>query len=194
MLGRRIFLKRSTSIIWLAGLPLIGCTNNKNSTITQSQTPISTMKLESTAFVANGLIPAKYTCDSQDISPPLSWSDPPADTQSFALICDDPDAPGRTFVHWVLYNLPAETRQLPENVPSEPKLSGGGVHGRTDFGKLGYGGPCPPRGTHRYFFKLYALNRQLDLEPGATKGQVEAAKKGHILASTEIIGRYARQR
>ena len=152
------------------------------------------MKLESTAFEADGLIPSQYTCDGQDISPPLSWDEPPTGTQSFALICDDPDAPLRTFVHWVLYNLPAETRQLPENVPGDPKLSGGGVQGKNDFGKLGYGGPCPPRGTHRYFFKLYALDRQLGLESGASKAKVEAAMKGHILGSTEIIGRYARQR
>ena len=152
------------------------------------------MKLESSAFAADDLIPSLYTCDGQNISPPLNWSTPPEGTQSFVLICDDPDAPMRTFVHWVLYNLPADTRQLPENIPSSAKLANGGVHGKNDFRQLGYGGPCPPGGTHRYFFKLYALSRQLDLAPGATKAQVERAMKGQILAETEMIGRYRRQR
>ena len=118
----------------------------------------STMKLESEAFAADGLIPSKYTCDGINISPPLSWSEPPGETQSFVLICDDPDAPMGTFVHWVLYNMPAHTRQLPEKLPSSAKLTNLGVQGKNDFGKLGYGGPCPPGGTHRYFFKLYALS------------------------------------
>ncbi len=155
---------------------------------------LRTIQLESSAFAADGLIPSKYTCDGINISPPLSWRESPEETQSFVLICDDPDAPMGTFVHWVLYNLPAATRQLPENLPSDPTLKNLGVQGKNDFGKLGYGGPCPPGGTHRYFFKLYALSRQLDLAPGATKGQVERAMKGQILATTEMIGRYTRQR
>jgi Raf kinase inhibitor-like YbhB/YbcL family protein len=152
------------------------------------------MKLESPAFSANGLIPAIYTCDRQDISPALSWDDPPAGTQSFALICDDPDAPGKTWVHWVLYDLPATTRELLESVPPTATLENGGIHGTNDFGRLGYGGPCPPSGTHRYFFKLYALERKLGLKPGATKAELLTAMAGHILAETELMGRYARQK
>ncbi len=152
------------------------------------------MKLSSPAFSANGLIPALYTCDSQDISPALSWDDPPAGTQSFALICDDPDAPGKTWVHWVLYDLPATVSELPESVPPTATLENGGIHGINDFGRLGYGGPCPPSGTHRYFFKLYALARKLGLKPGATKAELLTAMAGHILAETELMGRYARRK
>jgi len=153
----------------------------------------STMKLESSTIVADGLIPSQYTCDGQDISPPLSWSKPPAKTQSFVLICDDPDAPKGTFVHWVVYNLPAAARRLPENMPRSAQLAQGGVHGKNDFGQLGYGGPCPPSGRHRYFFKLYALSKALDLAPGATKAQVEKAMQAQILAKTEIMASYQRQ-
>ncbi|MGQ4648005.1 YbhB/YbcL family Raf kinase inhibitor-like protein [Lyngbya aestuarii] len=199
---RRIFLERSAGFLGLMALPLTACQertdgilqDSNSSTINQSPTPISNMKLESTAFEADGLIPAKYTCDGQDISPPLAWEEPPARTESFAFICDDPDAPLRTFVHWVLYDLPVDIRQLPEGVPGEPMLSGGGVQGKSDFDKLGYGGPCPPSGVHRYFFKVYALSRQLGLKPGATKAQLQAAMEGYILGSSELIGRYSRQR
>lgn len=161
------------------------------------------MKLSSPAFSANGLIPPIYTCDfhqgsgarsHQDISPALNWDDPPAGTQSFALICDDPDAPGKTWVHWVVYDLPATSRELPESVPPTATLANGGVHGVNDFGNLGYGGPCPPSGTHRYFFKLYALDQKLGLKPGATKGELLTAMEGHILAVAELMGRYARQK
>ena len=152
------------------------------------------MKLESPAFAADEFIPSQYTCDGQELSVPLSWDEPPAATQSLALICDDPDAPGKTWVHWVVYNLPPQTRSLPENIfPGNP-LPKGGLQGINDFGKVGYGGPCPPGGTHRYVFKLYALDRVLELKAGATKAQVEAALKGHILAQAELIGRYRRQR
>ena len=151
------------------------------------------MKLKSSAIATDGVIPLKYTGDGIDISPPLSWSDSPEGTESFVLICDDPDAPRGTFVHWVLYNLPAATRGLPENLSREPRLTNLGVQGKNDFGKLGYGGPCPPSGTHHYFFKLYALSQQIDLAPGATKAQVEKAMRGHILATSEIIGLYRRQ-
>lgn len=150
------------------------------------------MKLTSSAFAAEEMIPTRYTCDGEDISPALSWEGIPQGTQSLALIVDDPDAPGQTFVHWVLYDLPPETQQLPENVPNTEQLPNGGVQGKNDFGKLGYGGPCPPEGTHRYFFKLYALDTQLGIGAGATKAQVEAAMSGHILAAEEWIGRYSR--
>jgi len=150
-------------------------------------------ELTSTAFAPGEPIPTKYSCDGEDISPPLQWSDPPQGTQSFALIADDPDAPVGTWVHWVLYNLPAETRALPEAVPPDADLPDGSRHGQNSGGRLGYGGPCPPSGTHRYFFKLYALGTVLDLDAGASKKQVLQAMEGHILAQTELMGVYSRQ-
>ncbi len=152
------------------------------------------MQLISPVFSNEGTIPAPYTCDGDDLSPPLRWDDVPAGTQSFALICDDPDAPGGTFVHWVVFNLSPEQRSLPEGVPADRTLPEGGLQGKNDFGKIGYGGPCPPRGTHRYFFKLYALDRPLALSPGASKPQVAAALQGHVLATAEVVGRYQRSR
>jgi len=150
-------------------------------------------KVSTTAFQPGGDIPSKYTCTGPDVSPALSWSDPPAGTQSFALIADDPDAPVGTWVHWVAYDLPASTRQLPEGVPKTGAVPGGGVQGLNDFGKTGYGGPCPPPGkAHRYYFKLYALDSKLDLKPGATKKAVEQAMQGHILAQAEVMGRFKR--
>jgi len=149
--------------------------------------------LSSAAFSGGGAIPKKYTCDAVDVSPPLAWTEPPAKTRAFALIVDDPDAPAGTWVHWVLFNLPAETRELAEGVPKKDELPGGARQGRNDFRRIGYGGPCPPPGpAHRYFFKLYALDAPLALTPGATKAEVEAAMRGHILAHAELMGRYKR--
>ena len=149
-------------------------------------------ELTSTAFGPGEPIPQKYTCDGEDISPPLQWSDPPQGTQSLALITDDPDAPIGTWVHWVLFNLPAEARGLPEAVPSEAELPDGGRHGKNGWGRLDYGGPCPPSGTHRYFFQLYALDTMLDLDAGAGKKQVLQAMEGHILVQAELMGVYSR--
>lgn len=194
-IGRRVFLQQNAILLGLTGLSLVSCNSAKHSsTSTQPQTTAvsKTMKLESTAFTVNGMIPSQYTCDGQDISPPLSWDAPPTGTQSLALIVDDPDAPGQIFVHWVLYDLPPELDQLPQSAAAQDTLPGGGTQGKNDFGKLGYGGPCPPSGIHRYFFKLYALDRELGLKSGATKAQLEAAMNGHILAAAELIGRYAR--
>ena len=150
------------------------------------------MKIESSVFQESKMIPQKYTCDGDDISPPLTFSGIPQGSASLALICDDPDAPAGTWVHWVLFNMPAATRGLPEAVPSEKILSIGARQGTNDFRNIGYGGPCPPGGTHRYFFKLYALDRSLDLEAGATKWQLTQAMKGHILAEAQVIGTYKR--
>lgn len=151
------------------------------------------MQLKSIAFAQEGMIPKQYTCDGEGISPPLSWDAPPEGTQSLVLIVDDPDAPGQTFVHWVLYNLPPETRDLPERLPAIADLDNGGVQGSNDFDQLGYGGPCPPGGTHRYFFKLYALDTRLELPPGVSKPRVIDAMEGHILAAAELMGRYTRE-
>lgn len=151
------------------------------------------MRLTSSAFNANEMIPRQHSCEGEDLSPALRWSDPPNGTKSFALISDDPDAPAGTWVHWVLWNLPAETHELPEGIPTDPKLSNGAMQGMTDFGRSGYGGPCPPPGKpHRYFFKLYALDALLNLPSRARKEEVENAMKGRILAQAELIGLYQR--
>jgi hypothetical protein len=151
------------------------------------------LELKTTAFTPGGNIPKPFTCDGADVSPALSWTEPPPGTQSFALIMDDPDAPGGTFVHWVVYNVPASARQLPEGLPPNGQLHGGGFQGKNDFPITGYGGPCPPRGKpHRYFFKLYALDTQLNLKAGARKQDVEQAMKGHILAEAQLMGQYGR--
>lgn len=150
------------------------------------------MNLTSTAFNEGDTIPKKYTCDGQDVSPPLTWSDVPGGTETFALIADDPDAPGGTWVHWVLYNIPAGTTSLQEGAPASKTLSDGSVQGINDFKKTGYGGPCPPGGTHRYFFKLYALSGSVDIGGGATKEQLVTAMKGKILGETRLMGTYSR--
>ena len=149
--------------------------------------------LRAEAFNPGGDIPRKFSCQGSDASPALVWTDPPAGTQSLVLIADDPDAPAGTWVHWVLYDLPPNARRLGEALPPTAELAGGGRQGANDFGKTGYGGPCPPPGKpHRYFFKLYALDTRLNLKAGATKPDVEQAMKGHVLAKAEVMGRYRR--
>jgi Raf kinase inhibitor-like YbhB/YbcL family protein len=150
------------------------------------------LKVTSSAFSEGGMIPRQYTCDGPDISPELSWEGVPEGTRSLALICDDPDAPAGTWVHWVLFNIPAGEKGLPAEIASKAALSNGSLQGTNDFGRLGYGGPCPPRGTHRYYFKLYALDIVLPLNAGAKKAQVEAAMAGHILAQVQLMGKYKR--
>lgn len=150
------------------------------------------IQLTSSVFENEGMIPSKYSCDGEDISPPLSWSSVPEGTQTVALIADDPDAPMGTFVHWVLFNLPANVQELPEDVPSDKKLDNGALQGTNDFKKIGYGGPCPPGGTHRYYFKIYALDTELDLKAGATKKDLLNAMEGHILAQGQLMGKYQR--
>jgi Raf kinase inhibitor-like YbhB/YbcL family protein len=150
------------------------------------------MQLTSTAFTQGQAIPRKHTCDGSDISPPLAWSGAPANAKSFALIMDDPDAPGGTWVHWVIYNIPAADHALPEAVPTSAKLADGAVQGKNSWPKSGYGGPCPPSGTHRYFFKIFALDALLKLPDGATKPQLIAAMEDHVLAQAELMGTYKR--
>lgn len=152
-----------------------------------------TIDFTSDAFKHEALIPVKHTGDGPDVSPPLAWADPPEGTASFAIICDDPDAPMGTWVHWVIYNIPADARALPEGVPATEKLDLGAVQGKNDFGKIGYGGPAPPPGKpHRYFFKLYCLDAKLPPDPGATKQQLLATMAGHVLAQGTLMGRYER--
>ncbi|VBB42959.1 conserved exported hypothetical protein [uncultured Desulfatiglans sp.] len=154
---------------------------------------VQAMELKSIAFEEGKPIPVQYTCDGPDVSPPLTWSGVPAGTKSLALICDDPDAPMGTWVHWVYYDIPAEAGGLPEAVRPDEKPSPGGTHGKNDFRKLGYGGPCPPGGTHRYFFKLYALDTILGLGASATKKELLAAMEGHILEQAQLMGTYKRR-
>jgi len=151
------------------------------------------IKITSSAFAEGGLIRPKYTCDGVDVSPPLQWDAIPEGTKSIALICDDPDAPMGTWVHWVLFNLPAETKELAENIPPDRTLPSGAKQGTSDFGRIGYGGPCPPSGTHRYFFKIYALDAEVGLEAGAGKRQLLGAMEGHILGQGQLIGKYKRR-
>jgi Raf kinase inhibitor-like YbhB/YbcL family protein len=150
------------------------------------------LTVTSTAFTQGGAIPVQYTCDGKDISPPLSWTGASSGTQSYALIADDPDAPVGTWVHWVAYNLPASTSSLPENVAKEERLSDGTTQGINDFKRYGYGGPCPPSGTHRYFFKVYALDTVLKTGPGMTKKKLLREIEGHILSQGELMGTYSR--
>lgn len=147
--------------------------------------------LSSSAFTQGQPIPAAYSCKGRDISPALAWTEPPANTQSFALIMDDPDAPAGTWVHWVIYNIPATARGLPEGVPTDAQLSDGSLQGTTSARSTGYHGPCPPSGTHRYFFKLYALDAALSLA-SANKEKLLKAMDGHILAQTELMGTFSK--
>ncbi|MBI4267349.1 MAG: YbhB/YbcL family Raf kinase inhibitor-like protein [Chloroflexi bacterium] len=154
---------------------------------------VKKIMVSSSAFQDGDKIPSKYTGVGADVSPPLSWNEPPAGVRSFALIMDDPDAPGRTFTHWVIFNIPSGSRGLPEAVPVQDKLAVGALQGKSDFGKIGYGGPYPPPGRpHHYQFTLYALDKVLDLKAGATKKQVSDAMQGHILAQGQLTGLYQR--
>ena len=150
-------------------------------------------RIESPVFQDKENLPAQYTCDGANISPPLAWTEAPQGTQSFALILEDPDAPAGTWVHWVLYDLPAGTTQLPEGIQSTETLADGSKHGVTDFRKADYGGPCPPPGNaHRYVFKLYALDQVLGLPPKVSKAELLVAMNGHVLAHAEVVGNYKR--
>jgi Raf kinase inhibitor-like YbhB/YbcL family protein len=181
----------------VAGPPLcillmpLSCRNGEHD-MARTTTEVLRMQVTSSAFEEGGLIPRKYTCDGDNISPPLSWESVPEETRSIALIADDPDALSGTFVHWVLCGLPPDVQELPEDIPNDEATSVG-AQGVNDFGEIGYGGPCPSRGTHRYFFKVYALDAPTGLAPGKTKADLLRAMEGHILAQGQIMGRYKRQ-
>jgi len=152
------------------------------------------LDIKSPVLANKGYIPDGYTCDGKNISPEISWSDAPQKTASFALICEDPDAPFGTWTHWVVYNIPADVDRLDENLPKEGELKNGALQGVNDFGEIGFGGPCPPAGkAHRYFFRLYALDMMLKLEKGAAKKDLEKLMVGHILAEARIYGLYQRK-
>jgi Raf kinase inhibitor-like YbhB/YbcL family protein len=149
------------------------------------------LKVTSSAFQQGGMIPAQYTCDGADTSPPIAWSKGPGATKSYALIADDPDAPMGTWVHWVMYNIPPNVVSLKEGLSHNEKLDNGAVQGTSSFGKIGYGGPCPPSGTHRYYFKIYALDTTIAGGPGLTKKQLLKEMEKHIIAQGELMGRYS---
>jgi Raf kinase inhibitor-like YbhB/YbcL family protein len=149
------------------------------------------MKVTSSAFGSGAMIPQQYTCKGDDVSPALEWSGAPAKAVSFAIIMDDPDAPRGTWVHWVLWNVPASAHSLPQGVPKSEQLDDGARQGRNSNGNVGYNGPCPPMGqTHRYFFRVYALDTKLDLAAGAERADLDAAMKGHVLAEGEYMGKF----
>ena len=149
------------------------------------------MQLTSTAFQPGGSIPKQFTCEGNDMSPELTWQGAPSGTKTFALIVHDPDAPiAGGFYHWGVYNIPATTNRIPENTPKQSELPGGGKQGRNDVGKIGYVGPCPPSGNHRYLFRLFALDTELKLKTDASAKDVEKAVQGHILGQAELMGRY----
>ncbi len=177
-------------IFFLAAIS--GCVAEEKKDNTR-EVAMQNISISAEAFKEGGNIPAVYTCDGRDISPALTWSGIPAGTKSIALIMDDPDAPHGTFIHWVLFNIPPDARGLPEAVPKNETLKDGSRQGNTSFGRVGYGGPCPPSGKpHRYYFKLYALDTKLDMPVGVTKADVEKAMNGHMLAKGELMGKYGR--
>lgn len=172
---------------------LSGSLGAKELRAAQTEGGAGTMQIASDAFTEGETIPRKHTCEGEDVSPLLSISGIPDGAKSLVLICDDPDAPLGTWVHWVLFGLAPDTTELPEGVPDDPEVLGGAKHGRNDFGNLGYGGPCPPPGpAHRYYFKLYAIDTELTLPAGVTKGDVMHAIEGHVLDEAQLMGRYGR--
>jgi Raf kinase inhibitor-like YbhB/YbcL family protein len=162
-------------------------------TAPRDDSPTAGLELTSPSFRDGETVPVRHTCDGEDLSPALRWSGAPVETRTFALVCDDPDAPRGTWVHWLIWNLPADTIELSEGMPPRPELPSGARQGLNDGGDLGYGGPCPPPGKpHRYFFSLYALGSALNLPPGINRSDLEAAMEGHILARGVIMGTYER--
>jgi len=190
-------MKKLKTLAWVASLfpwvfafglvsTLMGQNQKKNKILKE-------MHIHSNGFQQNEMIPSKYTCDGINVSPHLEWSEFPSETKSFALICDDPDAPSGTWVHWVLFNIPLTITQLPENFLLKNKSIKGIPGGRNDFGKMEYGGPCPPGGIHRYFFKIYALDTFLNEKEGISAATLVKAMEGHILAKGDLMGKYSRK-
>jgi Raf kinase inhibitor-like YbhB/YbcL family protein len=197
--GRASALRRTTfrfSIIALL-LPACGRSPSTESLLPGKETKSMTILIESPAFTGGGTIPKLYTCDGKDVSPPLAWSGVPEAARSLALICEDPDAPRGTWTHWVIFDIPATVKELGEGVPAQERVQVAAgeepaLQGKNDFKKSGYGGPCPPSGTHRYFFRIYALDTGLGLGPGTTRQDLLRSIKGHVLAEGELMGRYSR--
>ena len=184
--------KRAWTALWILALLAgsMACNGERSQVADES---VGALLVESDAFQAEGAIPQLYTCDGDDISVPLRWLEPPAGSQSQALIFDDVDAPAGTWVHWVIFNIPASVRSLPEGVAADVVVDGLGTNGSNSWGSLGYGGPCPPEGApHRYTFRLYALDTMLDLDAGASRAELDEAMEGHILDTGQLMGRYGR--
>jgi Raf kinase inhibitor-like YbhB/YbcL family protein len=183
-------MKKNLFILTMLFILLSSC----SSTQTPTTEADMSLDLKSDAFMNGQSIPAKYSCIGKNVSPALTWSNPPAGAQSFALIVDDPDAPAGTWVHWVLYNIPSDSRSLPENLPVTGKNVDPAAlnFGKNSSGNARYDGPCPPSGTHRYYFKLYALDAAVNLLPGATKDDLLKAMQGHILAQGELMGTFSK--
>lgn len=175
-------------------ITICGCERQKGPMeVSEERSQDMTISVSSSAFAEAGMIPVKYTCDGNDVSPPLKWTGVPEATKSLALVSDDPDAPMGTWVHWVLWNIPPSVQELAENVPPEPELPDGSQQGISDFRRPGYGGPCPPSGVHRYYFRVYALDTLLDLPSSTRKADLLKAMKGHILAEGQLMGKYSRR-
>lgn len=184
------------NLIILSVILLIGCgSKNENQSTGKETNQNNTLgiKVRSDAFEEGGMIPEENTCDGDNVSPEISWGGAPAETKSFALICDDPDAPAGTWVHWVVYNIPANKKGLHEGISADKKLYDGTMQGINDFREYGYGGPCPPKGSaHSYYFKVYALDTTFDIQKDVSKAVLLEAMKGHILAQGQLIGMYSR--
>ena len=183
------------TILILISTPIaVACSRNHNA-ITSREGKTVNIQITSDAFLEGETIPEKYTCDGDDLSPDLRWNDIPPGAKSLALICEDPDAPSGMFTHWVLYNLPPTVTELPEGVSAEERLTNGAIQGQNDFNRLGYGGPCPPArdSAHRYFFRLYALDTELQLQAGAHREDIVLAMESHVLARGHLMGTYQRK-
>jgi hypothetical protein len=185
----------SVCLIVLVALMALNCNQNikveEASKEVAEKTKVKAIQISSPAFADGAAIPKKYTCEGEDVSPPLKWGPTPEGTKSFALISEDPDAPSGTWVHWVIYDIPGEVNELSENIAKSEVVLNGVKQGLNDFEKIGYGGPCPPAGkTHRYFFKIYALDSYVNLKSGARKEQLIKAIQSHILAEGQLIGTY----
>lgn len=190
-MDRYSILLRPMLILILLAPFLVGCGDGDDDIAIEIDEEVMSISLTSSAFQEGKPIPINYTCDGKDISPPLRWSTPPEGTESFALVLDDPDAPSGTWIHWVIYNIPAEARSLKEAVPRTPNLADGGSNGKNSWNESGYGGPCPPSGsTHGYHFKLYALDTVLNIDAGASIDILYRIMNGHILGHGELAGIY----
>jgi Raf kinase inhibitor-like YbhB/YbcL family protein len=189
MMRRKSFFLLCSVITLLAACSVFDKNDGKEALSNEEEIPMS-IQLTSSAFADGGMIPVRYARKGENVSPPLAWSAVPAGVQSFALIVDDPDAPGGDWVHWVVYNLPGDTTTLPEGITSDSALPGGAAQGKNGWGASKYDGPQPPSGTHRYVFKLYALDIVLKLKPGASKADLLRAMEGHVLARAQLIGKY----
>ncbi len=181
------------SICALCVLSTNGCADDSKKETEIKEAEMAALELNCDAFKHGETIPSKYTCDGDDISPKLTWSRPPEGTKELVLICDDPDALGRTWDHWIIYGISPDSTGFAEGAASSLEKGRLGIHGKNSWSNKAYGGPCPPKGpAHRYFFKLYALDTKISLRPGASKGELENAMEGHILASGELMGIYGR--